>query len=208
MMKTMTRAALLPLLAAALGACADATGSSGGSGDATMRVNAIGDNGSGPQATRSADGARYVTTTANGTVDFTARAYVQTSAGGWTELTGGAAQHAVVDASGHAGAVAFATGHVSAGAYGRVRLVFENVHGNLSSGLQVSSGLLTGSVNVDMQGDGSVTVERSVSVTAGAGATTNLLIDLNSDVWMNQASATSHTVSEAAFASAVQVTAS
>ena len=42
-----------------------------------------------------------------------------------------------------------------------------------------------------------------MSVTANAGSTAHLLVNLNSDVWLNQASATTHTVSETAFASTI-----
>lgn len=206
-----TNATLFALAAAAvLTGCSDATGTAGSGGDGRMQVNAIGDNGSGANANRMTSGSapHYATTTAQGTVDFNARVYVQTQAGGWVELTSGAAQHAVVDASGQAGSVAFASSNVQAGAYTRVRVVFESVHANMSGSMQVSTGLLTGSVNVDTQGDGSVTVERQVSANVNAGGTAHLLIDLNSDVWLNQASASSHTVSEAAFAGAVQVIAS
>ncbi|HEX6751547.1 MAG TPA: hypothetical protein VF092_29915 [Longimicrobium sp.] len=44
-------------------------------------------------------------------------------------------------------------------------------------------------------------------MTTHAGATTDLRINLNSDVWLNQASASTRSVGETAFASAVQVTA-
>lgn len=203
-----THASLFALAAAALLAgCSDATGT-GGSGDSRMQVAAVGDGDGGSAQAAREGGARYAVTTAEGTVDFRARAYVQTQAGGWVELTGGAAQQAVVDASGRAGAVVFATSRVEAGTYTRVRLVFEQVKANVSGSLQISSGLLSGTVNVDTQGDGSVTVERQVSATVSAGGTGHLLIDLNSDVWLNQASASAHSVSEAAFASAVRVTAS
>jgi hypothetical protein len=204
-----THATLFAIAAAALLAgCSDATGT-GGSGDARMQVAAVGDGG-GPSANAAPDRSapRYATTTAEGTVDFRARVYVQTQAGGWVELTGGAAQQAVVDASGRAGSVVLATSRVEAGTYTRVRVVFEQVKANVSGSLEVSTGLLSGTVNVDTQGDGSVTVERQVSASVSAGATSRLLIDLNSGVWLNQASASAHSVSEAAFAAAVQVTAS
>ncbi|HSU13151.1 hypothetical protein [Longimicrobium sp.] len=205
-----THATLFAVAAAAvLGACSDATGVSG-SGNATMQASAIGDNNGTTNSVAAAPGEapRFATTTANGTVDFRARVYVQTQAGGWVELTNNAAQHAVVDASGQAGAVVLASSHVEAGTYTRVRVVFEQVNASLSGSLQISTGLLSGSVNVDTQGDGSVTVERAIAANVNAGATSHLLINLNSDVWLNQASATTHTVSETAFASAVQVTAS
>ena len=204
---TKTNATLFALAAAALLAgCSDATGT-GGSGGGRMQVAAVGDNGGGGSANRMTSGApSYSTTTAEGTVNFRARVYVQTNTSGWVELTGGAAQQAVVDASGRAGSVVFASSNVQAGTYTHVRVVFEQVNANLSGSMAISTGLLSGSVNVDMQGDGNVVVERTISANVNAGATSHLLIDLNSDVWLNQASASAHTVSETAFASAVQVT--
>jgi hypothetical protein len=204
---TKTNATLFALAAAAvLAGCSDATGT-GGAGDGRMQVAAVGDQAAGPSADRAPSGApSYSTTTAEGTVDFRARVYVQTQAGGWVELTGGAAQEAVVDASGRAGSVVFASSNVEANTYTHVRIVFEQVKATMSGSLQVSSGLLSGTVNVDTQGDGNVSVERTISASVNAGGTARLLIDLNSDTWLNQASASAHTVSEAAFASAVQVT--
>jgi hypothetical protein len=70
----------------------------------------------------------------------------------------------------------------------------------------VSSGLLSGTVNVDLAGDGNVTIERQVNASVQAGGTSRLLINLNASAWLNQASATTRTVNEAAFASAVAVT--
>jgi len=204
-----THATLFAMAAAALLAgCSDATGTAG-SGDARMQVAAVGDNGgASASAARESGSPRYSVSSAEGTVDFRARVYVQAQAGGWVELTGGAAQQAVVDASGRAGSVVFASSSVQAGTYTRVRVVFEQVKAHVSGTLVISSGLLSGTVSVDTQGDGSVTVERQVSASVAAGGTGRLLIDLNSDVWLNQASASAHTVNEAAFASAVQVTAS
>src|SRR4051812_9644469 len=100
-----TYATLFAVAAAAvLGACSDSTGVSG-SGNATMQASAIGDNNGTSNSVAAAPGEapRFATTTASGTVDFRARVYVQTQAGGWVELTNNAAQHAVVDASGQAG---------------------------------------------------------------------------------------------------------
>ncbi|HYJ78756.1 MAG TPA: hypothetical protein VEW03_04065 [Longimicrobiaceae bacterium] len=200
---TLTAAACAALLA---GCSGDATGPSG-SGDATMQAAAIGDD---PPASPAAAGSgpSFNHNGASGTVDFQARIYVQTSAGAWTELTSGAWGSGTVDASGHGSAVVFATSRVAAGGYARVRVVFQEVRANMSGSLVVSSGLLSGSVTVDMQSDGSVTVERQVSASASAGGTTRLLVNLNAGAWLNQANASTHTVSESDFASAVAVTAS
>lgn len=205
MLKTYATLCAAALLATLGGCSSDATGA--GSGAARMQVAAVGDD---APAASAAPGAapRFAQSSASGTVEFAARVWVQTRAGGWVEVTEQAAERATVDASGRAGAVVLATSNVEAGTYGRVRITFQEVRARMNGSLQVSTGLLSGTVNVNMAGDGSVTVERQVSASASAGATTRLLVNLNAGAWLNQASATTNTVSEAAFASAVTVTAS
>lgn len=198
------------MLAAALvlAACnGDATGT--GSGDARMNVAVRGDDPPASQSVQSADGGApsFSHATASGTIDFRARVYVQSSTSGWVELTNNAAGSGSVDASGHGSALAFASSRVSAGSYNRVRVVFEDVDANLSGGLQVSTGLLTGSVSVNLESDGQVVVEREVNVSASSGAAAQVVINLNADAWLNQANATTRTVSEASFRNAVAVTA-
>jgi hypothetical protein len=186
-----------------LGACDSATAVDG-NGDARMQMAAAGDDGA--AASRAPDGARFTTSSAQGTVSFDARAYVQTSTGAWVELTDGAFHSVSVAASSTASsAQTFASGNVQAASYTHVRVVFRQVDANVQGGVTVGAGLLTGSVTVNGGADGEIVVERAISVNAQAGATTHLLLDLNSNLWLNQASATTHTVSESAFASAVAV---
>lgn len=204
-MKSMTSVLAAALL---LAACdGDVTGSGGG--DARMQVAARGDDAPASQSVQSADGGApsFSHTSAQGTIDFRARVYVQSSTSGWIELTEGAAGQGTVDASGHGSAVAFASSNVQAGSYNRVRVVFEDVDANLSGGLQISTGLLTGSVSVNLESDGQVVVEREINVSASSGATAQVLINLNADAWLNQANASTRTVSEASFRNAVAITA-
>lgn len=193
-------------LLAALAGCSEATGPSGG--DSTVRVAAIGDDASASQQ-QGAQGATYTQALsgAEGTVTFRARVYVRSDAGTWVSLTERAAQQATVDASGRGGAQVFATSAVSAGSYSRVRVEFEEVRANVTGGIRIGAGLLSGTVRVDLEGDNRVVVEREVDVRAEAGATTQLLVNLNADAWLRQASAQSQTVSEAAFQSAVAISA-
>lgn len=202
-MKRMT-STLAAALVVALAACdGDATGS----GDARLQVAARGDDAPASQSVSPGEGApSYTHTSAQGTIDFRARVYVQSSTSGWVELTGNAASQASVAASGHGEAVAFASSRVKAGSYSRVRVVFESVNANLSGGIQVSTGLLTGSVAVNMESGGGVVVEREVNVSARAGATTQILVNLNADAWLSRASAQTRTVSSADFRGAVQIT--
>lgn len=202
-----TTSTLCAALALVLAACdGDATGAAGG--DAQLQVAARGDDAPAAQSVSPAeDGASYTHTSAQGTIDFRARVYVQSSTSGWMELTNGAAGSARVAASGHGEAVAFASGRVAVGSYNRVRVVFEDVDANLSAGLQLSTGLLTGTVSVNLESDGQVVVEREVNVSAGAGAASRIVINLNADAWLNSANAQTRTVSEAEFRNAVRVTA-
>jgi hypothetical protein len=204
-MKSMTSVLAAALL---LAACdGDVTGSGGGS--ARMAVAARGDDAPAAQSVQGADGGApsFTHTTASGTIDFRARVYVQSSTSGWVELTDGAAGQGTVDASGHGSATAFASSSVESGSYNRVRVVFEDVEADISGGLQISTGLLTGNVSVNLESDGQVVVEREINVTASSNATTQVLINLNADAWLNQASATTRTVSETSFRNAVAVTA-
>lgn len=190
-------------LATALAGCGDATGPDG---EATLQVAARGGGAAaaGP-AGSTAPAFSQALGRAEGTVDFRARVYVQGSTGGWVELTRRAAQRVTVDASGRGEAATVATAGVEAGSYHRVRVVFEEVEAKLASGIHVGTGLLTGTVRVDLRSGGPVVVERSVDVGVSAGGTARLLVNLNADAWLGQASAQTGTVSEAAFASAVAV---
>ncbi|HEX8272174.1 MAG TPA: DUF4382 domain-containing protein [Longimicrobiaceae bacterium] len=201
-MKTTFTAAVL-----ALGLAGCDEGTTGPGGDASMQVAARGDT---PGAASRADGgAAYSQAlgTAEGTVDFRARVYVRTDAGAWLELTERAAEQATVDAAGRAEAELVGRARVEATHYDRVRVVFEDVDADVRGGIVIGAGLLTGAVTVDLRGDNQVVVERSVDVDVAAGGSARLLIDLNADAWLNQASAQSRTVSETAFESAVRVTA-
>lgn len=202
-----TTSTLAAALVLALAACdGDATGT--GSGDARLQVAARGDDAPASQSLSARDWApSYSHSSAQGTIDFRARVYVQSSTSGWVELTNQAASAASVAASGHGEAVAFASSRVQAGSYNRVRVVFEEVDAHLSGSLQVTGGLLTGTVSVNLESDGQVVVEREVNVSARSGATTQLLLNLNADAWLGRASAQTRTVAEAEFRNAVQVTA-
>ncbi|HEX8674476.1 MAG TPA: hypothetical protein VF710_21430 [Longimicrobium sp.] len=193
------------IAAAALvvGACDNPTGSGD---EAWMEVAAVGEDGGASRSVApSESGTRAQQSSASGTVSFDARVYVQTSAGAWLELTDGAAESVSVDAAGQSESRAFASERVEAGSYSRVRVVFEDVDAQVNGSIQIGTGLLSGAVSVDLQGDNQVVVEREVNVTARTAATTRLLVNLNADAWLSRANAQTKTVSEAEFASAVAV---
>jgi hypothetical protein len=142
--------------------------------------------------------------TANGEIDASVRVYVQSSGGGWLELTRGVTRQAV-DASGRKGARVIVTSGVRSERYHRVRLEFERVDVDLLGGVQIDGGLFSGVVRVEMGRDGKAVVEREVYIDASAGSTTRLEIDLNAATWLSQANAGARVVSEADFRSAVLV---
>lgn len=193
------------VLALGLAGCGE--GTTGPGGDASMQVAARGDTpGSASRADGGAAAYSQALGAAEGTVDFRARVYVRTDAGAWLELTQQAAQR-TVDAAGRTEAELVSRARVEATHYDRVRVVFEDVDADVRGGISIGTGLLTGAVTVDLRGDQQVVVERSVDVDVSAGGSARLLVDLNADAWLNQASAQSRTVSETAFESAVRVTA-
>lgn len=191
----------------ALGACGDITGP--GEGQATFQVAAQGDD---PSAQQSSQGttstySQPMTSTdgrAQGEVEFRAQVEVQTRTGGWITLN--QLQEVHVDASGQE-TKTFASTRVDADSYTRIRVTFENVKANVTGGIQIGTGFLAGEVRVNLGSEGQTVVEREIDVNAGAGATTTLLINLNSSQWLNRADAQAKTVSEADFRSAVQIVA-
>ncbi|HEY0025474.1 MAG TPA: DUF4382 domain-containing protein [Longimicrobium sp.] len=202
-MKKTTLSLTAAALALFLAACDNPAGS-----DSNVQVLARGDDATaGSQSVAEADGPRYSHSTAQGTIDFQARVYVYSSTSGWLEVTEASRAAGSVAASGHGEAQTVARGRVEAGSYSRVRVIFEDVDANLSGSLAVSTGLLSGSVAVNLESDGQVVVERDANVTVSADATSRILINLNADAWLNSANAQTRTVSEAAFRSAVRVTA-
>lgn len=185
-----------------MAACDSATASGD---EARMQMAAAGDDGATTSTTPSGE-PRYAQSTADGTVSFAARAYVQTSTGAWVELTDGGYENVAVTASSSAAAArTFASSNVEATSYTRVRIVFRDVNADVQGSLQTGTGFVSGRVTVNAGSDDQIVVERQINVSARAGATTRLLVDLNSYVWLYYASA--QAVSEAAFASAVQVSA-
>lgn len=185
--------------------CEESTGPEEG---ATVRVEAVGDVAAGPSPARGSGYSQAVLAadgSAQGTEQFTARVYMQTSSGAWVALTEEAAQNVTVDAYGRSGGQVVAIETIEARSYDRVRVVFDRVSANVMGGIQLGiGGLLTGTVQVNFGTDSEIVVEREVEVTAREGTTTTLVINLNTDAWLSQAAAQAKAVSEAEFESAVR----
>lgn len=203
-----SKAVILPaLLIIGMGACDDATGPESGG---RMEVGAVGDSdgtsgsqSASPYTTRSLSA---MSGSAEGTVEFAARIYIQSSAGEWIEVTQNAAERAAVEASGNGGAEVFVASRVDAGSYNRVRVVFEDVEADVTGGITIGLGeLLTGRVSVNLGANSETVVEQAVQVNVDGGATSRITIDLNSDAWLSRANADTHAVAESDFESAVRI---
>jgi len=186
------------LAAVGLAACDGATAPEGA---AEVRTEVYGDSeasqeSASPTSTSSSSGQ------AEGEVEFRARVFVQAANGSWSEITNGMTQQKVrVDSSGKGRILA--SGRVASTGFTRVRVVFEDVRADISAGLQLGTGLLTGEIRVG--GSGQTTVEREVHFQARTDASTRLVIELNAQQWLSRADASSRTVSEAEFKSAVAI---
>lgn len=201
-----TKTMLTIALALAAAGCDAATAPE--EGQAELRVTVEGDGkSSGPSASAGGPSlSRGSAATAEGEVEVEVRArvYVRSDAGGWMELTPGAAEQTVAVSEG-AEARVLATARVPSGSYRRVRVEFERVRAQGDAWLELGVAPLDGTVRVDLGGDGEAAVEREVALEAEGGATRELRIDLNAGGWLSRAEGDSGTVREADFESAVTV---
>jgi hypothetical protein len=204
-MKTIHSALLGAALVAGLGACGSSTGAGGDDGP-VMEVAARGDDAPAASVSPGGGAPSYSHTTTRGSVEFRARVYVHSGAGSWVELTDNAFHRTAVDAGGHGASQVIAGSRVDAGTYGRVRVVFKDVNADVTGGVTVGGAALNGEVSLDLAAGDSVVVERAVTAQASAGFTTQLLVNLNADAWLNRVNLATRTVSAADFASAVGVT--
>ncbi|MEX0912614.1 MAG: hypothetical protein WD737_06320 [Gemmatimonadota bacterium] len=172
-----------------------------GSEMAEMQVDIQGDDsshapsGSGPMQS-SAD--------ASAEIDVEARVYLRSGSDEWIAVTEGSARQ-TVDASGSDGLRVLATSEIAAGTYSHIRVEFERVEADVTGGLEIGTGLLTGSVRVEAGAGGPVVVERAVTIDARSGARAEVEINLNARQWLERADAESRTVAEAEFRNAVTI---
>jgi hypothetical protein len=202
-MTTTTRTAAIMMALFGLAGCDDATGP-GGAGRVEMA--AIGDDGTGAAQSAAPSGQQQSASgSAEGEVHFSARVYLRTNAGSWIEVTEGAAQSATVRSSGGAEATTFVRSSIDAGAYSRVRVVFEDVRAQTSGDVVIGiGGTAEGEVHVDASG-GPAVVERDLAVRVTADGTTRLVLNLNSDAWITRADSQTRAVARSEFEGAVRV---
>lgn len=183
-----------------------------GEGAGVLRAAAIGDGDETTAAAQQLGGTRFSQLVYNqqgeveGEVSFSAKVFVQTSAGEWVQLTEQLAQEVTVDASGEGEAEVFVREEVEATAYTRARVVFEEVEANVTGGLKIGiGGILTGVIRVSLGGDEEVVVEQPINLRVNAGSEGTLVVNLNADAWLSRADAEARTVDEADFRSAVRL---
>jgi hypothetical protein len=81
---------------------------------------------------------------------------------------------------------------IPAGTYARVRLIMRNAHANLEAGSKIGGLTLTTDVEVSIGGGGEIVIEKQIpafTVSANASTRTEILFDLNSEIWLNQQNA-------------------
>jgi hypothetical protein len=202
-MTTTTRTAAILMAVFGLAGCDDATGPAGAG---QVEMAAIGNDNTGASQSAAPTGPPQAASgSAEGEVSFSARVYLQTSTGGWVELTEGAARSATVRSSSGAEAATFVRSSIDAGAYSRVRVVFEEVRAQTSSEAMLGiGGSAEGEVHVDASG-GPAVVERDLAIRVTANGTTRLVLNLNSDAWMARADSQTRAVARSEFESAVRV---
>lgn len=196
-------AAVTALTMLALAGCEEATGPA--AGRAEIQASVQGDDPGAQTSEAPEDGVLH---SADGSgeseVRVVAQVFVWAEAEGWVEVTRGAAEQ-TVRASGEDGAHLLAEAEVEAGVYRRVRIEFQQVEADVSGEVQVGTGLGQGTVQVKSDAEGPVVVEREIELNASSRSTSELRIDLNAQQWMGRADATTRTVAEADFQSAVAV---
>lgn len=193
------------ILLLATAGCSDGTVTGAGDGDATTEVRIHGDAPNSTNESR-AESTSEGSADVEGSMEVSARVYVQSEAGQWVEVTRGTAEQ-TVEASGDDGFKVLARSEVEAQSYHRVRIEFEEVQGDLSGSVLLGLGGGSSLVSLDVGGDGRVTVEREVDFVAQAGTTTHLDIDLNTAAWAGESS-DAGVVAEGAFTNAVSIAAS
>lgn len=93
---------------------------------------------------------------------------------------------------------------VTLGSYTGLRIVFTDVVATVTGGLEIGGVAFTGPVSVDL-GSGSLTVERTLSLTVREDQTLAVLVDLDAPTWLDLLDPVTGTVAGADFAGAVGV---
>lgn len=145
-----------------------------------------------------------------GEMTGTARAYIYSEAHGWVALGLPASASMTLQSADHAAVHEQAS--APAGTYTRVRLVLEGAAADIAAGADLGGLVLDASVRITLGGgDATVEIEKNVPpFTVSASSTATVRFDLNSQAWVNQATAEAKAAADAEIQSATtaQVTAS
>lgn len=93
---------------------------------------------------------------------------------------------------------------VSAGSYTALRMIFTEIEAEVDAGLIINGELVTGIIDVDID-DVNLPVERSLDLEIPDGGRVELLIDLNSESWLQAVDPLTNTVDAQVFADLVTV---
>lgn len=93
---------------------------------------------------------------------------------------------------------------VSAGTYTALRMVFTEIEAEVEAGLIIDGELVTGLIEVDID-DANLPVERILDLEIPDGGSADLLIDLNSESWLEAVDPLTNTVDAQVFADLVTV---
>jgi hypothetical protein len=197
---TLTAFALLPV---SMAACDD--DSTGPAANANM--SAVVTDGSGSSGSSMASLVAGSTMSAtegsfSGMTSGQARVSVFSEANGWVEL--GNFQNVDVAMQSNASTSVHANASVPADTYIRVRYEFENANSDIRAGADLGSIVLSADVTISFGGsDGRVTVEKSITpVTLDASSSATVALDLNSEAWVDDETASGSAATDAEIAAA------
>lgn len=207
---TAVMTALALALALPLAACSDdATGPSGDSGSASAAMH---DDPNSTSASMSPSFTRMSNQTSSSSYSGTMRAdvKVQVSADGqvWTDVNNQATSNSQVALQSGSQTTVASNASVDAGTYSHVRVVMENSSATVESGSTFSGGGLTlnADVTLALGSNGRVVIEKQVAnFQVSADSNTTIVIDLNSEAWIDQESVEAQAASSSEIESATSI---
>jgi hypothetical protein len=120
----------------------------------------------------------------------------------WTEVTSGV-RDLTLELRGSERRVAVR--FLGAGRFTRLRVSFQRVVAEVSGGLLVEGGPITGTVAVDLGPSGELVVEREILLEVRRDGAADLVLDFNADLWLPAVSPLTRSVPGAVFADALAV---
>ena len=143
-------------------------------------------------------------TSYNGSLSGEMSVQIQTTAGAWVDV----GSPASVTLTAHSADSAAVSGNaaVPVGTYAALRIVWHHAAAHLLAGSVIGGLTLSADVVVDIGGPDSVVIEKTVTpftVEATANAKTEIVFDLNSEMWLTEQNVQSRTCSQASVEAAV-----